>query len=178
MKIEETNIVRAPIQDMWDFLLDLEKVAFCVPGCEKVEPLGNNSYLVGAAVKIGPIASKFSLKITIVEMRAPNYLLVAMEGDDAKTRSRVNAKITMNLESISENEARVNHMIEVVLRGILGKYGEGIIKRKADSLGKVFAEKLRAQVEIEPIEDSPKTTLTFWHRIFRSFLAYFKKNKP
>ena len=44
MQIEETFSVKAPIQKLWDSLLDPEIVGPCIPGCEKVETINNKEY--------------------------------------------------------------------------------------------------------------------------------------
>lgn len=148
MKIEEKSIVKAPTQNIWDFLLDPHKLASCVPGCEKVEILGDNSYLVTEALKVGPISAKFNLKVGITEMTPPNHLSAIVEGPDSKTGSRLNAKIVINLEPISNGQTQVNYMLDVSLGGILGKLGMGVIKRKADSLAERFAQEIRAKLEV------------------------------
>ncbi|MFC2047477.1 CoxG family protein [Chloroflexota bacterium] len=148
MKVEEKSIVKAPIQDIWDFLLDPNRLAFCVPGCEKVEILGDNSYLVTEVLKVGPIAARFNLKVSITEMTSPSFLSATIEGTDSKTYSRLKARIVINLEPISGSETQVNHMVDVALGGILGKFGEGVIRRKADSLTEEFAGKIRAKLEV------------------------------
>ena len=147
MKIEGKSIIKVPIQDMWDFLLDPQKLASCVPGCENVVTLEDNSYMVTEVVKVGPISARFNLKVTIVEMTPPNYLFATVEGKDSKTASFINTKTTINLERISDSETQVNYVLDVTLTGVLGRFGEGIVRRKADSLAEKFTENLRSQLE-------------------------------
>ena len=144
MKIEEKSIVNAPIQNTWDFLLNPEKLASCVPGCENVEVLDNNSYVVTEAIKVGPISARFKLQVTIVEMTPPNYLFATMTGKDSRTTSLLNAKTAINLERISDSETQVDYILDVALTGVLGKFGEGVMRRKADDLAEKFAGNIRA----------------------------------
>ena len=147
MKIEGKSIIKAPIQDTWDFLLDPQKLASCVPGCENVVVRGDNSYVVTEVVKVGPISARFNLQVTIVEITPPHYLFATMEGKDSRTASLINAKITINLERLSDGETQVNYILDVTLTGALGRFGEGIVRRKADSLAEKFTENLRSQLE-------------------------------
>ncbi len=147
MNIEGQAIVKAPIQDIWDFLVDPRKLASCVPGCENVVALENNSYKVTEAIKIGPISVRFKLKVTIVETTPPRYLFATIEGKDSKTASFINAKITIKAERIADSETKVKYILDVTLVGVLGKFGEGIIRRKANSLAEKFTENIRAQLE-------------------------------
>ena len=149
MRIEVKSIIKAPIQNVWDFLLDPQKLASCVPGCENVLSLDENSYMVIEAVKVGPISAKFNLKVTIVEMTPPHHLRVTIEGKDAKTTSLVNTKVWINLEQSDNGEAHLNYTLDVALTGILGKFGGGILRKKADSLAEEFAVNIRSHLEYE-----------------------------
>lgn len=147
MKISEKSTVKAPIQKVWDFLLDPQKMGSCVPGCEKVETIDANSYLVTEAVNVGPISARFDLKVTILEMNPPNRVLVSLVGKDSKTASHFNTKATIKLKSISSNETEIDYEMEVTLGGVLGKFGEGVVRRKADSQAETFAKNIRAALE-------------------------------
>lgn len=147
MRIEDKSVVKASIDTVWNFLLDPQKLAACVPGVETVEDLGDNCYLACQQVKIGPISTTFNLKVVIAEMTPPTYLLATMEGKDTKTGSPMNAKVIINVESVSDTETVVNHALEIILSGVLGKFGEGILRKKADSVAEQFAHKLRSQLE-------------------------------
>ena len=147
MKINEKSTVKAPIQEVWDFLLDPQKLGSCVPGCEKVETIDDSSYMVTEAVKVGPISARFDLKVTLLEMNPPNHVLVSLVGKDAKTASHFNTRATVNLQSISSDETEIDFEMEVTLGGVLGKFGEGVIRRKADSQAETFARNIRAGLE-------------------------------
>ena len=56
MLIEETFAVRAPIEKVWDFLMDPDASGPCVPGCEKVEVLDDKTYRVRVKTKISFIS--------------------------------------------------------------------------------------------------------------------------
>ena len=44
MDIHATYTFDAPVQTVWDLLMDTERVAACIPGCDRLEPLGDNRY--------------------------------------------------------------------------------------------------------------------------------------
>ena len=150
MKIDEQSILKASMKEVWDFLLDVQRLASCVPGCEKVEAIGENSYMVTEVVKIGPVSAKFHAKVTITEMKPPNYLVATMEGKDGKTSSLLNARTTISLKPISDNETRAEYVVDVTLSGLLGKFGEGMMRKKATSLAEEFTKKIRAHLEGKP----------------------------
>ena len=54
-------------QQAWDALNNPEVLKTCIPGCDRVEATGENQYAIGMAVKIGPVAAKFTGKIALSE---------------------------------------------------------------------------------------------------------------
>jgi uncharacterized protein len=57
MKFENTFDVDAPIDEVYAALLDVERVAPCVPGAEVLDKTGDDNYQVAIKVKVGPIST-------------------------------------------------------------------------------------------------------------------------
>ena len=67
-------------QQAWDALNDPAVLKVCIPGCDKVEPSGDNQYSIGMSLKIGPVSAKFSGKITLSDIKAPISYKINFEG--------------------------------------------------------------------------------------------------
>jgi carbon monoxide dehydrogenase subunit G len=67
-------------QQAWDALNDPAILKACIPGCDKVEPTGDNQYAVGMALKIGPVSAKFAGKILLSDIVAPQSYKINFEG--------------------------------------------------------------------------------------------------
>lgn len=67
-------------QQAWDALNDPEVLKACIPGCDKVEPAGDNQYSIGMAVKVGPVAARFNGKIALADVLPPNSYTLNFEG--------------------------------------------------------------------------------------------------
>ena len=70
MEFENTFDVDAPIEEVWKTLLDVERVAPCVPGAEVLEQTGENSYKVAIKVRVGPMSMQYKGDIDIVDADA------------------------------------------------------------------------------------------------------------
>ncbi len=147
MLIEEKFSVKAPIEKVWDFLLDAPKLASCVPGCEGVEAVDENTYLTSVKAKVGPISARFKIRLTITEKEAPRRLLTTGKGEDSGMASSLTSKNEIILRPLSENETEVNYRSEVSVLGTLGKFGEGIFRKKAKEVGEQFVQALRSKIE-------------------------------
>lgn len=80
MEMEGTRALAVSQQQAWEALNDPEVLKVCIPGCDKVEPTGDNQYAVGVAVKIGPVSAKFNGKITLSEVKPPDSYTLTFDG--------------------------------------------------------------------------------------------------
>ena len=147
MVIEEKFVVNAPVDRVWEFLLDAQSLAACVPGCEHVEQAGENAYRAHMKAKIGPISAHFKIRIDITEMNPPALLKSSMRGEDSKMASNLNASNVIELRPLESDKTEVHYRSEANVLGRLGKFGEGIMKRKAREVGEQFARSVKERIE-------------------------------
>ena len=147
MKIEESFILNASRAVVWQAITDPDIVAPCVPGCEKVEILGPTTYLANVKVKVGPIKAEFRLNVEVTKETPPEEVLSISKGEEGSKASVVQAENILRLIEIDANTTEVYYSSEVAIVGRLGKFGFGIMKKKAAALGKEFAEAFREKVE-------------------------------
>ncbi|RLA95523.1 MAG: carbon monoxide dehydrogenase, partial [Deltaproteobacteria bacterium] len=65
MILEGKFTLKAPIQKVWDSLLEPETLLACVPGAEKIEKLDERTYDCVIKQKVGPISVKFKFKTVL-----------------------------------------------------------------------------------------------------------------
>jgi carbon monoxide dehydrogenase subunit G len=147
MLIEEKFSIHAPIKKVWDFLLDAQSLASCVPGCEGVKVLDEDTYLTSIKTKVGPISAHFKIKLSITEKEPLKRILTTGRGEDSFMASSILAKNEITLNSLSESETEVYYRSDVSILGTLGKFGEGIIRKKAKELGEQFVLALKSKIE-------------------------------
>ena len=150
MKIEDSFTLNASRAVVWQAITDPAIVAPCVPGCEKVETLGPTTYLAEVKVKVGPIKAVFRLNVEITKETPPEEVLSFTKGEEGSKASLVQAENILRLSEIDAGTTEVCYSSEVSIVGRLGKFGFGIMKKKAKALGNEFAEAFRSEVEKEP----------------------------
>ena len=147
MKIEETFRVRAPIDRVWRFMMDPAQMAPCIPGCGNVEVLGENGYRASVNVSIGPIKTSFNVLIELTRREPPSYLASVTRGEEGGKASTLTAHSELRLSPIGSDETEVYYTSDVSLVGRLGKFGLGMMKKKAKEIGTVFAETFKSRIE-------------------------------
>ena len=144
---EEEFTVGAAPDAVWDFLLDPERVAPCLPGCESVEVEDATTYRVRLTVKVGFLSTTQRLKVEIVESDRPRHLVSLARGEDRKLASQVEVRNTLVLTPAAAAGTLVRYRSEVRVLGRLGSVGDAVMKVKARQLAGDFAANVRAAIE-------------------------------
>src|SRR2546428_8367087 len=87
----------APIEAAWAYLLDVPKIAHCVPGASLTEVIDDKTYAGKVEVKLGPIGVSYKGRITIDSMDETTHT-VHVKAEGAETRGRGGASATMTAE--------------------------------------------------------------------------------
>lgn len=123
MLIEETFAVKAPIEKVWDFLMDPDASGPCVPGCEKVEVVDDKTYRVRVKTKVSFLAFTFNMKVEIIEMNRPFHLESTSAGEDSKMTSKIRVKSSLDLKSVTELETEISYRSDISLFGNWVQWG-------------------------------------------------------
>ena len=99
MLIENEFTVAAPIDFLWSYLLDVEKIAPCMPGAELTEVVDDHNWKGKLNAKFGPVSMSFAGTVTI-ESRddAAHRVVLSAKGMEQKGKGAANAKVTSWLE--------------------------------------------------------------------------------
>lgn len=120
--------VKAPLDQVWDAMLDLERVAPCVPGAEVLERTGDDAYKVGIKVKVGPVSMQYRGEVEIVDKDpSAHHAQMTAKAREARGQGTANANVGMTL---SGNGDMTHGTIktEVQLSGRAAAMGQGVIK--------------------------------------------------
>jgi carbon monoxide dehydrogenase subunit G len=147
MLVEEKFMVKAPVQKVWDFLLNPKTVGACIPGCEQIEAIDENNFLATVRIKVGPFSMKFKFKTAIKETNPPFFVRTVGEGDESAKLGHFKQETRINFNSISENETEISYHSEVMVVGKLATFGERIMRAKAKEFGKEFADSVKKKLE-------------------------------
>jgi len=145
VNFEQRCTIPAAREELWDFLLDLPRMARCVPGAEEVVPAGDGEYTGRMRVKIGPIQLALQGAMKILERDREHWKAVARA--EAKDR-RVGggANITGNMTLLESGPSATELIIQGQVRflGKLGEFGEPIIRKQADAVAATFVRNVVA----------------------------------
>lgn len=154
MKLDNTFSVTAPIEQVWTALMDVDKVASCVPGAQVLDQLSDDSYLVGMKVKLGPMSMQYRGQMDVVT-RDEAARRATMRGKAKETRGQGQAEATVEMALTEEGQQTHGTVhADVRLSGRAAAMGQGVITSVADQMLGQFAHNLEVMLN-EPQSKQP-----------------------
>lgn len=148
MKIEETFSVQAPIDAVWSYLTDPERVAAALPGAEVGEQIDEHTYEGGMSVKLGPMSVSYEGTLKFEELDADGHTAVVVaEGRGRRGMGTAEMRMTSELSSISDEETEVTVSSDLQISGVVAQFGRGMIEQVSDRMFRQFTEKVREDLE-------------------------------
>lgn len=148
LQIEERIVINAPVERVWQFLLDPEQVVQCLPGATYDGAESEHVFLGHMKVKVGPVTTLFAGKATMSEIDAvARSIKILGEGKDKNGAGT--AKLTMHGSVVAvDGGSELRVVADVDIAGKLVTFGRGLIKAVSAQLFKQFSA--RAQALLEP----------------------------
>ncbi len=151
MKLEQSFEVRAPVERVWETLVDIERVAPCLPGAEITETGDDGTYRGTFSVRLGPTTAAYRGELNIEE-RDEDARRVVMRATGQDKRGQGSAKAT--IVSTMREEDDVTHVdveTDFTITGRLARFGRGgMMQDISNRLLREFSECLQQKIEAPP----------------------------
>jgi carbon monoxide dehydrogenase subunit G len=145
MKINNEFTVSVPIQEAWDIMLDLERVAPCLPGAA-IQGSEDDEYQGTMKVKIGPITANYKGTVKVEEADEENHRAVfEATGRDARGQGTASATIVSTLQEEGD-QTKVRVETDMKLTGRAAQFGRGIAQDVATKMLGQFADCLEREI--------------------------------
>ena len=103
MKIENEFMVNAPVQQAWDAMLDLERIAPCLPGAS-IDEAADEEYQGTMAIKLGPISTRYRGTVRVEETDEETHRAVwRANGNETRGQGSASATITSTSRRLSNS---------------------------------------------------------------------------
>jgi carbon monoxide dehydrogenase subunit G len=145
MKIEDRFRVNLPVEEAWRVLLDIERIAPCMPGAELQEVEGDE-YRGVVKVKVGPITAQYKGVAKLAEVdEGAHRAVIDAQGRDTRGQGNAKAKITMALAPDGDGtEVSIDN--DVTVTGKVAQFGRGVMADVSTKLLAQFVECLESRV--------------------------------
>ena len=145
MDMSGERLISAPQNTVWSALNDPEILKACIPGCESLEATSESEMTAVAAVKLGPIAAKFSGRVKLSDIDPPNGYTLSGEGKGGPAGF---AKGAARVRLLPKPEGTLlTYTVEAQVGGKIAQLGARLIDATAKSMADQFFTKFTEQVQ-------------------------------
>jgi carbon monoxide dehydrogenase subunit G len=147
MKLENSFSVAAPLDRTWQTLLDIERVATCLPGA-RIEPSDEDGVYRGAMkVKLGPMTVDYRGTAKLQDVDEDTHTAsIAVQARDAKGQGTAAAVIENHLEQVN-GKTQVTAVTDLKITGRQAQFGRGIMEDVANAMMGEFAKRLEEEIQ-------------------------------
>lgn len=161
-RIEESFQVAAPVEQVWSYLVDADRVVDCLPGAELTETVDPTTFRGRIRIKVGPVTAAYQGTATFAAVdHEGRQVRIEASGQEAKG----SGSASMIMESVVRpspqggSEVRVEARVEVA--GKIVQFGRGMIETISGQLFSEFASCARSALESQvPLAGAESTTET------------------
>src|SRR5215813_7050660 len=148
-KIEEEFEVQAPVQRVWEYLIDPAKVVACIPGAELLESQDERTFMGAVEVKVGPMTMSYKGQVKFTEVDEQGRQ-VRMVGEGRESGGAGSAKVTMlsKVTPLDGGGSLVVVNAEVDLVGKIVQFGRGMIEEVSRQLFRQFSACVKQRLEV------------------------------
>jgi uncharacterized protein len=133
---------------LWDFMMEVPKVARCVPGVDTVEAVNPGAYRGSLKVQVGPIRLALEGTITVeAQNRDAWQARMCAEANDRRLGGGIRARLGLTLAQ-GEGGTHLKIDTDLAILGKIGEFGQPVIKKKADALLAEFARNLQSALAV------------------------------
>lgn len=139
MKLSGEQTVPAPREEVYDAMLDPETLKKALPGCEKLEAVGENTYAATMTIGVAMIKGTYEGKVMITDENRPESFTMHIEGKGPQ--GQLSGEGQLRFEEIDARSTKVVYDGDAQVRGTLARIGSRVVQPAANMIvGKFFTE--------------------------------------
>jgi carbon monoxide dehydrogenase subunit G len=156
MQLRNSFTVPAPVDEAWATLLDVQRIAPCMPGAS-VDSVDGDDVAGRVTVKLGPISVRYQGTITFVEKDERNHRAVlSAAAKDSKGGGTARARIAASLRPQGD-QTEVDVVTDLDITGKPAQFGRGVMADVSKRVLDQFATNLAREITSGGLTAGPAT---------------------
>lgn len=156
MKFTGENTLHAPVDKVWDALLDPAVLVRTIPGCERLEATGENAYAMTVTAGVAAIKGTYSGSCELSDLK-PNESLV-MKLDGAGAPGTIGATVDVRFGPSADGTTTVAYDADAIVGGMVGGVGQRMLTSVSRRMaGEFFGNVDRVLTGAAPAVAAPTT---------------------
>jgi carbon monoxide dehydrogenase subunit G len=160
MKISGANVIDQPVDKVWDALLDPRVLVATIPGCERLESTGENTYAMTVTAGVAAIKGTYSGSCSLSDLKDGESLVMKLQGAGAP--GTVDATVNVRFSEPAAGQTEISYDADAVVGGMVGGVGQRMLssvsKRMAGEFFSNVGQAISAPPSAEPVEASTSSS--------------------
>lgn len=136
MEMTQTQRLPVPQQVAWQALNDTALLQHCIPGCESIEPDGDNAYQLTMLAAVGPVKARFKGRMALQDIQAPDSYTIQFDGQGgAAGFGRGSARVTLEPDG---DETVLTYTVNAQVGGKMAQIGSRLVDAAARKMADTF----------------------------------------
>jgi carbon monoxide dehydrogenase subunit G len=125
MDLTATYMFEAPVERVWELLMDTDAVGSCLPGCRGLHPIGPDRYEVDLAVAVAAVSGSFKGTVSVADKIAPHSYTLIVDGSGRQGFVKGEARITLEADG---DRTRVLVAARADVGGLIARLGQRLLE--------------------------------------------------
>ena len=153
MEMNQSQRLPVPQQVAWEALNDTELLKQCIPGCESIEPDGDNAYLVAMTAAVGPVKARFKGRMALEDIQAPDSYTIRFDGQGgAAGFGKGSAQVRLEPDG---DETVLTYTVNAHVGGKIAQIGSRLVDAAARKMADTFFARFTEAVTPDATDDTP-----------------------
>ena len=152
MKLNGTRTIPASRQTVWNFLIDPNQLAKCMPGCESLTQSGENEYSGEIKVGVAAVKGVYNGTVKMEEIQPPSHYKLSLDGKGKQGFLKGSGTVDLAEQN---GQTILTYHGDVQIGGLLASVGQRLVDGAAKMLIGQFFRAMEA--EIQTLSDEVKT---------------------
>jgi hypothetical protein len=152
MKVAGSAVLHAPVETVWDALLDPAVLVATIPGCERLETTGEHSYAMTVTAGVASIKGTYAGTCSLSDLEPHRSLVLKAAGSGAP--GTVSADVMVSFTDNGDGTTELSYDADAVVGGMVG----GVGQRMLTSVSKRMAGEFFGAVDRVLTREAPAAT--------------------
>jgi carbon monoxide dehydrogenase subunit G len=136
MKVSGDAVLHAPVEKVWSALNDPAVLVQTIPGCERLESTGPDTYRMVVTAGVASIKGTYSGRVELADQREPNSFLMIASG--AGGPGTVSTEVRVSLADAGDGSTRLSYDADAVVGGVVAGVGQRMLVGVAKKIAGEF----------------------------------------
>jgi uncharacterized protein len=131
MDLTASYTFNAPVERVWDLLMDTTAIGDCLPGARGLQPLGGDRYEVELSVAVAAVSGNFKGTVALEDKAPPNSYKLSVQGEGRPGFVKGHALVALSPDG---DRTRVNIAAHAAIGGVIARVGQRLVEGVARTM--------------------------------------------